>query len=59
MFRQSSQTTTKELLAMAAKASEGEVRMAPRKKKKGRSGQLLVTWDDLIASVEIDQGQGA
>lgn len=59
MFRQSSRTTTKELLAVAAKASEGESRTGLRKKKKSQRGQPLVTWDDLVASVETGQGQGA
>jgi hypothetical protein len=56
IFRQSSQAATKDLLAIASKASAG---ITPRRKKKGHRGQLLVTWDDLVASVEACPGRGA
>ena len=53
-FMRSAKSTSQELLAMAEKASEGESRAAPRKRKKGEVKQPVVTWDDLVASVGAD-----
>ena len=54
LFMPSARSTSKELLAMAEKASEGEGRAAPRQRKKTEARQPLVTCDDLVASVEAD-----
>lgn len=54
LFMRSTKSTSQELLTMAERASEGERRAAPLKRKKGGVKQALVTWDDLVASLKTD-----
>jgi len=54
MFMSSARTTSRDLLTMAEKASEGESRRTPRRQKKGERQRPLVTWDHLVAWADAD-----
>ena len=54
MFTSATKSTSRELIAMAEVASEGESRATPSKRKKGAPKRPIVTWDHLVAWAEAD-----
>ena len=54
MFMSSAKSTSRELIAMADNASNGESRAASRKKRKGEPKRPIVTWDHLVAWADAD-----